>query len=252
MEFRLLNCATFRPYFPPVVSATNCLLVRSGSSLLLVDSGLGVRDRVEPTRAMKWFCRLSRIPSDPNETAIRQIQGLGLGPSDVKHIVLTHLHIDHAGGLPDFPEAIVHVHRTEYEAAMEATGLARIVYRPEHWSHEPRWLIHETRNTSGWFGLDSIPVLSDELFEVLLIPLAGHSAGHCGVAIKGDMKWVLHCGDALPLGGFESNPPEWITRRLIGPHVKRLKHLAYEHRDEVQILSSHMPLGSESSRIWSS
>jgi glyoxylase-like metal-dependent hydrolase (beta-lactamase superfamily II) len=250
LGFTILNCATFRPYFPRVVSTTNCLLVRSANTCLLVDTGLGVKDRVEPTRLVKWFCKLSRIPFDPEETAVHQIQALGLKPSDVKHILLTHLHVDHAGGLPDFPEAKVHVYKPEYEAAMDASGLGRIVYLPEHWSHEPHWVLHGLNSKKGWFGFDSIPVLADELFEVLFIPLVGHTAGHCGVAIKGGSKWVLHCGDALPFDGLEADPPEWITRRLIGPHVKRLKHLAQEHPDEIRLVVSHMPLDPKTPPNW--
>jgi glyoxylase-like metal-dependent hydrolase (beta-lactamase superfamily II) len=201
---------------------------------------------------MSWFCRIGRVPSDPKEAAVHQIQALDMSPSDVRHIVLTHLHVDHARGLPDFPEARVHVYKPEYEAALDASGFGRMVYRPEHWSHGPLWVVHEMKNVKGWFGFDSIPILSDGLFEVLLIPLVGHSAGHCGVAIKGDSKWVLHCGDALPFGGFETNPPEWITRRLIGPYVESLGRLAQEHQDEIRFVSSHMPLDSITPQSWSS
>ena len=56
------------------------------------------------------------------DTAIRQLEALGHKASDVRHIVLTHLDFDHAGGLEDFPNATVHVMDAEFVAA---TGYAR-------------------------------------------------------------------------------------------------------------------------------
>jgi glyoxylase-like metal-dependent hydrolase (beta-lactamase superfamily II) len=219
---------------------------------VLVDTGVGVRDRLEPSRAVKWFCTLGRIPFDESEAAVRQIQRLGLDPGNVKHILMTHLHFDHAGGLPDFPDATVHVHRPEHEAAMNASGLSRFLYRAEHWLHGPNWEIHDLEGAMDWYGHESIPVSAINQFEVRLIPLVGHSAGHCGVAIRGEKVWVLHCGDALPFGGVEANPPEWITRRLIGPHVSDLRRLAGQYPDEIRLISSHMPLQDGVASHWSS
>ena len=51
-----------------------------------------------------------------SQTAIRQVEALGFSATDVRHLVPTHLDIDHAGGLPDFPEAELHVWRPEMEA----------------------------------------------------------------------------------------------------------------------------------------
>ena len=55
---------------------------------------------------------------DPAETAVRQVEALGYSKSDVRHLLLTHLDRDHAGGIPDFPNAKVHVHHREYDMAV--------------------------------------------------------------------------------------------------------------------------------------
>jgi glyoxylase-like metal-dependent hydrolase (beta-lactamase superfamily II) len=47
-----------------------------------------------------------------------------------------------------------------------------------------------------WFGFQAVRALSADLPEVLLVPLLGHSRGHCGVAIRSDDGWRLHAGDA--------------------------------------------------------
>ena len=62
---------------------------------------------------------MSGSPRDLEETAIAQIKRLGYAPEEVKHIVLTHFHYDHVGGLPDFPQAKVHIYKDEYEAVTQ-------------------------------------------------------------------------------------------------------------------------------------
>ncbi|MEU5100969.1 MULTISPECIES: MBL fold metallo-hydrolase [unclassified Streptomyces] len=40
---------------------------------------------------------------------------MGKRPEDVTHVVLTHDHFDHTGGLPHFPQAILHIGRADWE-----------------------------------------------------------------------------------------------------------------------------------------
>jgi glyoxylase-like metal-dependent hydrolase (beta-lactamase superfamily II) len=51
---------------------------------------------------------MSGHPRDPEETAVKRVERLGYAAEDVKHVALTRLHFDHAGGLPDSPQAKVH------------------------------------------------------------------------------------------------------------------------------------------------
>lgn len=170
---------------------------------------------------------------------------LGYKVEDVKHIVLTHLHLDHAGGLPDFPGAAVHVYRPEHEAAMHPQGFMERFYNAAHWLHEPRWVIHELEEEK-WFGFDSMQVKDGLQSQALLIPLTGHTRGHCGVAIKIPDGWLFHCGDAASPFHPQANPhlpfegsSNWLTSRLVGNHVPRLRELVRAYRDEVTLVSSH-------------
>jgi glyoxylase-like metal-dependent hydrolase (beta-lactamase superfamily II) len=243
MTARLLNCASIRPFFPPVEAATCCLLIETNDGLALVDTGFGVADITAPTGTMRLFLALMRSPRDPEETARHQIGRLGLSPEDVRHIFLTHLHLDHSGGLPDFPAASVHVFRAELEAALHPRGFLRWAYEEEHWAHGPRWVTHDKVQSGAWFGLDALERIEGLAPEIRIVPLAGHTPGHCGVAIRTDGGWLFHCGDALPFGGLESSAPDRISRLLIGPHTPRLRALAQEHREEIRFLPAHVPQG---------
>src|SRR4051812_47676498 len=78
--------------------ACHCLLVETAQSLILVDTGLGLRDVREPRSRLSAFFLALVSPAFREElTAVRQVARLGYDPRDVRHILLTHLDFDHAG-----------------------------------------------------------------------------------------------------------------------------------------------------------
>ena len=98
----------------------HCLLIETNQGLVLVDTGFGQQDVQAPySRLSPFFIHFNRIQFDRQYTAVDRIKQLGFSAPDVRHIVLTHLDFDHAGGLEDFPEAIVHVMHTEMETARD-------------------------------------------------------------------------------------------------------------------------------------
>src|SRR3954451_9318603 len=106
----------------------HCLLVETGSALVLVDTGFGLCDVAAPrTRLSRVFLALTSPEFREEMTAVRQIAALGFDPRDVRHIVMSHLDFDHAGGLDDFSEATVHLLSDEREAAFaQRTTLDRM------------------------------------------------------------------------------------------------------------------------------
>lgn len=78
----------------------HCLLFESDAGLTLVDSGFGKSNIADPDgRLSGFFRKTNNIQLRPQEAAIAQIRALGFSPDDVRHIVVTHLDFDHAGGL---------------------------------------------------------------------------------------------------------------------------------------------------------
>lgn len=138
----------------------------------------------------------NNIQFDRQYTARSQIEKQGFSASDVRHIVLTHLDFDDAGGLEDFPEATVHVMQAEIDAARDRHGfITRRRYRPGQWDEVQHWKYYAAGG-EPWFGFAAVRDLDGLPPEILLIPLAGHARGHAGVAIDTPDGWFLQAGDA--------------------------------------------------------
>ncbi|MFB6346822.1 MAG: MBL fold metallo-hydrolase [bacterium] len=211
MDVHHLNCCPMHPfgkrfingegsYLEPAELVTHCLLLDVSGGLILVDTGLGRLDLHDPSR-LGTLVNLTMNPSrSPDPTAYTRISNLGYDPAEVKHIFVTHLDMDHVGGLADFPEASIHLLEEEYQAAQDPPLMERLRYRQQLWEHNPNWTPYSSRG-EDWFGFPSLQPLPDEVPELRMVPLPGHSAGHCGIAVKQNDGWLLHCGDAY----FDAN-----------------------------------------------
>jgi glyoxylase-like metal-dependent hydrolase (beta-lactamase superfamily II) len=178
--------------------ANHCLLVETDQGLVLVDSGLGLDDVRAPTERLgAAMLRLLRPALCEEMTARRQIERMGFDPADVRHIVLTHLDCDRAGGLDDFPNATVHLLAEERShAEAQRSWLDRQRYRPQQWSSAPRWRTYAGGLGGDWFGFGCVQYMAGLPPEILLVPLPGHTPGHAGVAVHLDEGWKLLAGDA--------------------------------------------------------
>jgi glyoxylase-like metal-dependent hydrolase (beta-lactamase superfamily II) len=256
-----LNCATLRPPLAKFINGRggifargrlvcHCLLVEAKDGLILVDTGFGLGDIADPKRIGGMNLFVTKPSFDEAETAVRQVVRLGFKPEDVRHIVMTHLDVDHAGGLADFPHARVHLLDKEHEAAMNPpTKKERSRYIQKHWSHDPKWALHPMGGDS-WFGLEKV---TEILPEVLLVPLIGHTRGHCGVGIRTDGRWLLHCGDVYTnfaqIDQSRPCPPaaKWhlkstaVSQELALECLARVRELFLRHSREVSLCCSHDP-----------
>jgi glyoxylase-like metal-dependent hydrolase (beta-lactamase superfamily II) len=248
--------------FAPARVVCHCLLIEGDDGLVLLDTGFGAEDTRNLRRLGAAFS-LMRPLAEIGETALKQVEGLGFAPADVRQIVTTHLDPDHSGGLPDFPEAEVHIFKRELEVALNPGLRDRPRYVKVHWEHSPRWVEHEV-DGDEWFGFEGVRILPGLGAEVLLIPLIGHSRGHSGVAIKTGDGWLLHCGDAYFHHGEVATPPSCppglrLFQRLNAAETnkrianqERLRELAARHSDEVQLLCSHDPFDLDRAQAASS
>jgi hypothetical protein len=103
-----------------------------------------------------------------------------------------------------------------------------------------------------WFGFKGVRALGDREPDVLMIPLHGHTPGHCGIAVRGKDGWLLHAGDSyffhgqlqakvrmpLVLGYFQRKAD--IDREARVANQERLRALQAAHGSDVTIFNSTM------------
>jgi glyoxylase-like metal-dependent hydrolase (beta-lactamase superfamily II) len=234
--------------------ATHCLLLETERSLVLVDTGYGLRDVHDPrSRIARTFLALLKPDLREDMTAIRQIERLGFDPRDVRHIVLSHLDFDHAGGLDDFPEATVHLMADEVtSAARRRTVIDRMRYRPQQWGTRASWQEHVVEAGERWFGFEKVRELSGVGPDVLMIPLIGHTLGHAGVAIRVQHEWLLYAADAYfyhaemdlarprctpGLTAYQTMMEKDRAQRLASQ--QRLRELKRAHGERITVFCAH-------------
>jgi glyoxylase-like metal-dependent hydrolase (beta-lactamase superfamily II) len=147
---------------------------------------------------------------------LAQLEGLGLGASDLAGVVVTHIHLDHAGGVGDvaraFPKATVYVHQKGARHLADPTKLvdsASRVYGP---------LLDSLYGRLDPTPSERIHVLEDgEAIRVsstrslIAVDSPGHAKHHLG--LHDSLSGVLFAGDAvgvkLPDAGVlrPSTPP---------------------------------------------
>ena len=263
MQIHHLSCGTMCPFggrlwdghspvLGPAKIVCHCLLIETEIGLVLVDTGFGSRDVRQPQRLSLVFRTANRIRLREEDTAIHQVRSLGFTADDVRHIVLTHLDFDHAGGIDDFPQATVHVFGDELDAASSPNGLLdRKRYVPIQWRGHVDWQRYSLEG-ERWFGFACVRELLGLPPEILLVPLVGHTFGHCGVAVRGPEGWLLHAGDAyffrgeMDPAGYHCTPMLRVYQRLMAvdndarlSNLRRLRDLKRSHGAEIRLFCAH-------------
>jgi glyoxylase-like metal-dependent hydrolase (beta-lactamase superfamily II) len=189
---RLINTLLDHDWTEPL--PIHAWLIEHDEGLIVVDTGETARTG-EPGYFPGWhpYFRLGvRTWVDPEEEIGPQLQHLGFSPRDVRWVILTHLHTDHAGGLHHFPDSDILVTRTELRLASGAMGRLR-GYLPNRW---PQWFQPTAIDFEGepWGPFSSSLPLTDA-GDITLLPTPGHTAGHMSVAVRSDDRLVLLAGD---------------------------------------------------------
>ena len=176
---------------------------------------------------------------EPEQEAGPQLRALGVGPRDVRLIVLTHLHIDHDGGLAAFPQARVLVSAGERAAAAGLKGRLN-GHLPQRWptSFDPEPLVLADE-PYGPFARSRRLTADGAL---VALPTPGHTASHVSVALDDGDRRIVLVGDAaysqdnLLAGRVDGISPVEATARAT---LARLAALAAER--PTVLLPAHDP-----------
>ena len=165
----------------------NCYLIKHGQGWFLWDTGLTDAIAAMPN---------GQAPADPRMTHWRrpktlasQLEQLGVKPTDVKFMAVSHTHPDHIGNVEMFPQTMLLVQKVEYEWP-NPLGVGR--FKPEH-------PVTKLSGDHDVFGDGSI----------MIIATPGHTPGHQSLLVRLPKTGaLLLSGDAVH---FKEN---WENRRV--------------------------------------
>ncbi len=172
-----------------------CWLLETERGPVLIDTGpaayaqgaADVRRTAHPRLRYKFTMRFT-VSADQELAA--QLHRRGVALADVRTIILTHLHPDHAGGMQFFPHAEIYVARGEHDYAQRRPagfGVTR-------W---PAWFSPHLIDFEPWpIGPFADSVALPGVRGAWLVPTPGHTLGHLSVLLEGAEHWTLIAGDA--------------------------------------------------------
>lgn len=190
---RLLNTLLDRKWTEPL--PIYAFAIEHPEGVIVVDTGETARVG-EPGYFPRWspFFRFAvRERVEPEQEIGPQLERLGIRPSDVRWVVMTHLHTDHAGGLHHFLDNEILVSRIEIEYAAGLRGRLR-GYVNKPW---PAWF-NPTRIAVPPAPLGPFPASLEltEAGDVMLVPVPGHSPGQLAVLVEDGDHSVFLAGDS--------------------------------------------------------
>lgn len=221
-------------------------LIEHPEGLIVVDTGelaaagdIGSYMAADPNSAW-FFGRNLRFFTTPEEEIAAQLRGLGHDPADVRTLVLTHMHEDHAAGLSFFPNARVLVARAEFMGQRRFPMGAVAALWPRGFAPE---LVEHAGLPVGPFPA-SHPITRDG--DVVLVPTPGHSYGHQSLIVRDGRRSYFIAGDlAFSAGQLREQGLQGIAQDLTRARASLDRAWRYTQQEPTIFLPSHDPQSLE-------
>ncbi len=162
--------------------------------VIVVDTGETAKTS-DPAYFPKWhpYYRGSvRMNVKPEEEIGAQLGSMGIRKKDIKTLVLTHFHTDHAGGLYHFPDSKILVSGDDLQLAQGFWGKLR-GYLPHRWPEwfDPKPIDFEHEKCGPFEQMYKVTNAGD----VIIVPTPGHTPGHISVMVKSEDVTYFLAGD---------------------------------------------------------
>ena len=173
-------------------SPTYAWAIEHPEGVIVVDTGAAVHLKSLP-RWHPYFQLSVRFDIEPEQEVGPQLRSRGIGVRDIKTVVLTHMHIDHDGGLAHFPHSRIVVSGDELARTSGIRG-AILGYLPNRW---PKWFDPQPlawQPTPCGPFMRSAPLTAAG--DVVAVPTPGHTPSHLSVIVHDGDEQIMFAGDA--------------------------------------------------------
>ena len=174
------------------------LVEHPSAGAVLIDTGFHASVAVKPRSNLGRVGALlyRDIDMRPEQAAVAQLRDKGIQASDVKVVIMTHFHPDHASAIVDFPDATFLVSEVEWEAATEGGQRQGYVHSQFDHGFDYRLVDFDSEQANSFSGFArSLDVFGDGSVRVAFTP--GHTLGHMSVVLRTASGEVLVAGDAI-------------------------------------------------------
>lgn len=176
------------------------LVEHPGVGPILIDTGFHPSVAVNPKQNLGRMAPFifRDLQMDPSDAVSARLRKRHIHPSEVRVVVMTHLHLDHASAIAEFPEATFIVSKPEWAAATNSGPRDGYVKRQFDHGFDYRLVDFGSAATSSFAGFGrSLDLFGDASVRVVSTP--GHSAGHMSVLLRAKERELLVAGDAIYL-----------------------------------------------------
>jgi glyoxylase-like metal-dependent hydrolase (beta-lactamase superfamily II) len=191
-----------------------------GVGPILIDTGFHPSVAANPQANLGRLSRFTfkGIQMKPEQAASAQLRKRGIEPATVKVVLMTHLHIDHASAISEFPDSTFLVSKAEWAAASDQGQFHGYVKRQFDHGFDYRLLDFEGGDSESFSGFGrSFDVFGDGSVRAVYTP--GHTLGHMSIVLRTGRGEVLVAGDAIYMR--RTLDDEHLPYRLEDEHLFR-------------------------------
>jgi N-acyl homoserine lactone hydrolase len=196
-------------------------LIRHPDGDIVVDGGNPLALAIDPRAHLGELADRFTAHMTPQEHCVAQLAEIGVAPGSIRHVVQTHLHMDHTGALGHFPDATIVVHAKELAAAQAVHG-------PIGGGYVRADIEHDGVNWQTFEG-------DHDLFgdgSVRLLETPGHAAGHVSLLLTldetGPVLLTADAADNLAQWEGRAHPRAFHSRDEANASLQRLRDVGRE------------------------